>query len=175
MKSNSKNTTTVAKCCRICYRKRMRIFILLAMLSCTSQQVTESTSQETEQPNQAKTPPTTVPKGRIGGSPILSTPIVIGGIATEDIHREIENHQSAIDQCYKTAQAQNTSLAGKVLVQLVIKADGSVADATTKATSLRHKPTEDCINEALSKASFSKLLSGRYAMVKYPFEFKANP
>ena len=174
----------------------MRILILLTIISCTSQQTTTKTDQGAAQiesaasktpqtkpqattsrpatkPAEVSTPP--VPKGTIGGAPILSNPVVIGGISREDVEQGIAKQQAAIDKCYQESHKTNAALAGKVLVQVVIAADGSVSETLTKATSLRHKPTEECINKSISKASFPKLLSGRYAMVQYPFAFGNEP
>ena len=167
----------------------MRILIILTMLSCTSQQATKSTgtdkkttsiestsskpprpgsSTQTVPPKPMETP---LPKGKIGGAPILSNPVVIGGISRENVEKGINKQRDVIDRCYQESRKKNPSLAGKVLVKVVIAADGSVSEVLTKATSLRHNPTEECINKTISNASFTELLSGRYAIVQYPFVF----
>ena len=158
----------------------MNIFLFLIALSCGSQSPTsdeKSAAPEKSVAQPAKTvvatkpPKTNKPKGKIGGAPILSNPVVFGGISTKDVTEGIAKHQPAIDKCYTIERQKNTVLAGKVLVQFVIQADGTVAQVKTKATSLRHKPTEDCINTQVAKVTFPKLQTGTVAKVQFPFSF----
>ncbi len=114
--------------------------------------------------------PGDAPRGSIGGEPILDRPVVLGGIATEAIEAGIASRRAAIDACYAPAPG-SPAPAGKVLVKFTIGADGAVTEAHVRSTSLRHRPTEDCVVAELSKARFPALRSGAKALVQYPLDF----
>lgn len=111
------------------------------------------------------------PPGRIGGEPILPKPLVIGAIATTAVEEGLAPHRPAIDDCWKAEQATHPELAGKVLVKFKIAGDGKVVDPTTRSTSLRHPPTEACLNERIAAIQFAPLQGGSYAIVQVPFVF----
>ncbi len=111
------------------------------------------------------------PAGKITGDPILPTPVVLGGIDPKAVDKGLDAKMEAIKQCFETERQKNQKLAGKVLVKFKISQDGSVSETLTKATSLRNKATEECLNQQVSQAKFPELKSGKYAIVNYPFTF----
>lgn len=140
------------------------VTLLSLLLACSSTPPTEGAST-TEQAAAAS----------IGGEPILSTPMIIGGIDNGVVEQGIVNHMSHINGCYESQRASNPSLAGKVLVKFQIGMDGSVANASTRSTSLRDELTEACVNAEVNKVMFPPLEGGRLAIVHYPFTFPAPP
>jgi hypothetical protein len=123
------------------------------------------------QPAAAPTEPEPPPAGTISGSPILPEPIVLGGIETPAVRSVIEAAGPALQACYTAELAAHPDLAGKVLVRFTITHDGRVSRATTKSTSLRHAPTEECLNERIGGLQFPKLPDQGVALVTWPFIF----
>ena len=111
------------------------------------------------------------PAGRIGGSPILPDPVVLGAIDPEAVDRVVEAQGAAIARCYEAGLAETPGLSGKVLVKLAIAADGTVSRVSTKSTSLRNTAVEECLEARLARARFPALESGEVALVTYPFVF----
>ena len=114
----------------------------------------------------ATTAPAPPPAGRIGGDPILPKPTVVGGIAAEAVNHALGPHMGTIDGCHEGDKT------GKVLVKFTIDAAGNVARTKTQSTSLRHPPTENCIEEAIARVRFPALSGGALAVVHYPFSFE---
>jgi hypothetical protein len=122
-------------------------------------------------PTEAPTPPEAPPAGRIGGAPILPNPVVVGAIEASEVTGVIQTHLPALDACYTSEVAKNPELAGKVLVKFSIQQDGTVKNARTESTSLRHEPTESCLADVVSTATFPALERGKLAVVQFPFTF----
>ena len=136
---------------------------LLLLLACTTAPEPELSSPE-PQPD-APTQTAAVPTGSIGGEPILPHPTVVGGISARAINDALAPHQSALSGCHTAGKP------GKVLLKFTIGADGAVTRTKTQSTTLRHEPTEACLNDALAKVAFPPLERGRLAVVHYPFAF----
>ena len=102
------------------------------------------------------------PAGRIGGEPILSTPVVLGAIDNQVVLDGVE----ALDlgPCA-------TERKGKVLVQFILSPGGTVHQQKVLATSLRDPVAEQCLLDTLGTARFPELEAGVKALVKYPFSF----
>ena len=115
------------------------------------------------------------PAGKIDGEPILPKAIVLGAIGRDEVEEAVTARGEAFTDCWKRHAANDPSLSGKVLVKFTIAADGTVSTATTRSTSLRHEPTERCLNQAMSEIRFPPLKTGRLAIVHYPFAFGSEP
>lgn len=122
-------------------------------------------------PVEAAPPPAPAGGGIIGGEPILHRPVVVGAIAVEDVEAGIAAHAAELRRCYEDERAKDATLAGRVLVSFTVARDGGVARATTRSTSLRHPPTEACLNERMAQVRFAPLRDGETALVSYPFSF----
>ena len=143
------------------------VALLLALLACSSPPAEDSI------PASVPTTSAAAPMGSIGGEPILPSPMIIGGIDNAVVERSINDHMASINACFESSRADNPALAGKVLVKFNIGMDGSVANPSTRSTSLRHEATEACVNAAIAKVIFPPLERGRLAVVHYPFVFPA--
>ena len=104
------------------------------------------------------------PKAKIGGTPILSTPIVLGGISKSHITDVMNKNDAAIQNCH----AQSKKTKGKVLVKFSVNKDGTVNKPLTESTSLRDSATEDCLNKLIAGFQFNALERGSKAIVRYP-------
>lgn len=142
------------------------------LLACSGDPEPVAASEPAEAPP-AEAPATegARPAGTIGGAPILPDPVVVGALEASKVSAVIETHLAAIDACYTTEVAKHPELKGKVLVKFSIGTDGSVRHARTESTSLRHEPTEACLAEVVSKATFPAPESGKLAVVQFPFTF----
>jgi TonB family protein len=107
-------------------------------------------------------------------SPVTS-PEEMGSIDKALIKGVIEAHRSQIRYCYESALAASPALDGKVVVRFVIVADGKVAEATVKQSTLGHEPVEKCITERLLRWEFPKPKGGGKVVVSYPFIFRHLP
>ena len=134
----------------------------------TSEKVVKETKKETAKTEDKATeekkalPPK--PKAKIGGTPILSTPIVLGGISKNHITDIMNKNDSAIQNCHE--KSKNTK--GKVLVKFSVNKDGTVNKPLTESTSLRDSTTEDCLNKLIAGFQFNALERGSKAIVRYP-------
>ena len=136
----------------------------------TSEKVVDETKNETaktvDQKNTTEEkkalPPK--PKAKIGGTPILSTPIVLGGISKSHITDVMNKNDSAIQNCHEKSKKTK----GKVLVKFSVNKDGTVNKPLTESTSLRDSTTEDCLNKLISGFQFDALERGSKAIVRYP-------
>jgi len=151
------------------------MFLLMtALLACGSDPVPEAVDEPTQPAEAAPAipePAAPAPAGSIGGEPILPDVVVIGGISAKSVSDTIDAGMTGIAPCYTGQLAANADLAGKVLVRFIITGDGTVSRSRIKSTSLRHEPTETCVNDAVTKLVFPKLQSGKTAIVVYPFVF----
>lgn len=111
------------------------------------------------------------PGGSISGEPILSRPVVVGGISQVAVDGVIDTLRPSFAECYEPARALQPAPSGKVLLKFLISKSGLVSDVATRATSLRHEPTEACLHGVLSEARFPPLEKGSRAIVQYPLTF----
>lgn len=111
------------------------------------------------------------PPGRIGGEPILETPVVLGGIDADTVAAALAGRSSQIVACWQVEQAKDASLSGKVLVRFTIGKDGTVSGPRIQSTSLRNDAAESCIKDQIAQVRFPALQVGDKALVSYPFAF----
>lgn len=111
------------------------------------------------------------PAGRIGGVPIVSEPVVLGAMSADAVRTGIAAELNAIHACYDSAGGRKAGRMGKVLVRFIIAKDGAVSSTSTRSTSLRHPPTEDCVNARVAEARFVAPGNGGTAIVSYTFAF----
>ena len=132
----------------------------------TKNDVKEETAKTVEQKDTIKEKKvlSPKPKAKIGGTPILSTPIVLGGISKSHITDIMNKNDAAIQNCH----AQSKKTKGKVLVKFSVNKDGTVNKPLTESTSLRDSTTEDCLNKLIAGFQFNALERGSKAIVRYP-------
>lgn len=142
------------------------MLLLLAALACAPEPAPPVAPAAPPAPE-----PDAPPPGRIGGKPILDRPVVLGGLAADDVEAGIAAQRGALDGCYAPAQAEQPAPKGKVLVRFTVARDGHVADARVQSSSLRHPQTEACLLEVVAGARFPALATGEIAVVSYPLSF----
>jgi len=153
-------------------RSNTSVALLVALLGChaepTAAPVPEPAADAATEGGSA---PEGKPAGIIGGEPILPRPVVLGGISNDAVEAAIDTHHDTIAACYEDERARVPGMAGKVLIHFTILGDGRVAEVSTRSTSLRHEPTETCIEQVIAQITFPALASGHLAIVDYPFVF----
>ncbi|MBW1878976.1 MAG: AgmX/PglI C-terminal domain-containing protein [Deltaproteobacteria bacterium] len=140
------------------------VVFLVAMLGCGAEPADDAVTNGGSEPEGKAA-------GIIGGEPILPRPVVLGAISNDAVEEVIDAHRDAIVACYEDERAKVPGIAGKVLIRFTIGADGKVVDVSTRSTSLRHEPTETCVEQVIAQAAFPALASGHLAIVNYPVVF----
>ncbi len=97
---------------------------------------------------------------------------VEGGLDREVIRRVILSHRAQVRYCYEKQLSVTPDLAGKVLVEFVIAADGSVTTARTAEQTLADPAVGQCIASKIKTWTFPKPKGNGVVVVTYPFLFK---
>lgn len=99
-----------------------------------------------------------------------STTLVQGSLARDVVNRVIRRHGGQVRVCYEKRLKQKPNLSGKVVVDFVIAADGSVKRA--KAGGM-DETVAKCIAGKVRAWKFPAPKGGGVVVVKYPFVFQA--
>lgn len=102
-----------------------------------------------------------------------SDPIIMGALDKNEIQRVIQSRLTQIRYCYENQLQKHPTLAGRVMVSFIIKADGKVAEVKIAGSTLKNKQVEQCIIDLLSRLRFARKSEGEIN-VRYPFVFKAK-
>lgn len=108
--------------------------------------------------------------------------IGIGGDETEIdgqidppiIDAVIKRHLAQIQYCYERELPKKPELAGKIIVNFTIQADGTTLNPRVKSSTMNHAGVEGCIVERFRKIRFPQPRGGGLVTVSYPFLFKSG-
>ena len=93
---------------------------------------------------------------------------------SKDVVRDvIFKHIGEVKHCYELELEKNQDLAGRVMVNFTISADGKVTESKIDKTTLRNETVEKCIVEAVRTWEFPKPKGG-IVTVTYPFLLAAS-
>ena len=95
-----------------------------------------------------------------------------GGLAREVIRRVVSRHIAEVRFCYEQGLQQRPSLEGRVSVQWIIGADGSVASAALASSDLGDAAVAECVVGAVRRWTFPR--SDGPTGVTYPFTLQAS-
>ncbi len=95
------------------------------------------------------------------------------GLTKEEVAKVIHSHMNEIRYCYESAILADPSLAGKVLVDFKIGAQGSVATAQTTENTMNNVQVGGCLVGKLKNWKFPQPRGGVQVAVSYPFIFKS--
>ena len=84
----------------------------------------------------------------------------------------VNKHIHEIRHCYEKQLLQDSSLAGKLVVEWVISPDGRVTAVKTKYSSLRGGAVSGCVSSRIRTWQFPKPKGG-HVVVNYPFMFES--
>jgi hypothetical protein len=93
-----------------------------------------------------------------------------GSIPAADLQKVFRKYSGQTQKCYERALKKNPNLAGRVLLELTIDPDGSVAAASAQGDTLRSNEVNSCLEELASGWSFPSP-SGGAARVRKPYTF----
>ncbi|WP_426733027.1 AgmX/PglI C-terminal domain-containing protein [Myxococcus faecalis] len=117
-----------------------------------------------------------VGKGKVGGTVTRATARSIastqGTVDREAVARVINSHLNEVHGCYERALLKDPGLAGKVVLEWTIGANGRVAAAKTKSSTLRNASVEACILSNLKTWTFPAPKGG-VVIITYPFLFNS--
>jgi Ca-activated chloride channel homolog len=98
--------------------------------------------------------------------------IVTGSLSKDVIRRVVRRHANEVRFCYEKGLAAEPALTGRVVIKLVIDAQGRVTMAAVAETTLNEPNVEACIVAAVRRWIFPGIPGGGTAVVNYPFELK---
>ncbi|MBI4820302.1 MAG: AgmX/PglI C-terminal domain-containing protein [Deltaproteobacteria bacterium] len=119
--------------------------------------------------------------GSLGPKPDRGAPTIVAGLVTvegsldrELIRRVVEEHRSQVRYCYERALVSDSGLFGKVELEWVIDATGSVSRADVKSSTMGSAAVESCLRAKVSAWTFPKPRGGGIVVVRYPFVFRSR-
>lgn len=93
-----------------------------------------------------------------------------GARSEEEIRKVVEQHKGAIFSIYNRALRQNAALQGKVVVKMIIEANGSVSSATIVSSALQDPDLEAKLLQRIRLISFPALNVAQTTL-NYSFDF----
>jgi hypothetical protein len=101
-------------------------------------------------------------------------PLVRGSMPISLIRRVVRGHFAEVRYCYARQLEATPALAGRLAVEIVIAASGSVLSSRVVDSSLADPTAEACIARASSRWAFPSTGAG-ITIVTYPFTFTPAP
>lgn len=102
------------------------------------------------------------------GDPVAPAPLT-----AEAIHRLIGAEAADLRRCYERARAEHPALAGTLVLELTITADGTVRSAEVVESTLDDALVTDCIAAEVRLWHFPS--SAGEVHVRYPFALRPGP
>jgi len=100
--------------------------------------------------------------------------IITGGLSKEEIGRVIRRNLARFKFCYEKQLTSNPNLSGKIAVYFTIAPTGSVAEASTRETSMNDVTVEECVVKVMTTLKFPQPKGGGVVVVTYPFVFQST-
>ena len=97
---------------------------------------------------------------------------VKGSLSKEVVRRVIRRQTAQFKRCYEKALESNPELEGKVMIKLVINADGKVLSASVAESTLDDTDMEHELAQIMKKMTFPAVAGGGVVIVYYPLIFK---
>ena len=116
----------------------------------------------------ADLPPPTPSGAALAPGLHVGEPIILGALDKALVDAGVARVAEQLAACTEGLRAEDAAATGKVVVKFVIDQQGKVTTANTKASTLGHAGTEDCLNAELLKAGFEAPVGGGIAIVSYP-------
>jgi TonB family protein len=96
-----------------------------------------------------------------------------GALSKEIIRRIVRRHINEVRFCYQKQLQSNRDLRGRLIVNFVIAANGTVAMSRVGESTLSDDAVESCVASAVRRWAFPKPEGGGIVTVAYPFTFHA--
>ena len=96
-----------------------------------------------------------------------------GSLTKEEIQRVVDRFMVQIKYCYEREFQKTPDLAGKILANWVIAAEGNVDSAVVKQNTMGNSMVEKCVLRVINRMLFPKPRGGGIVKVNYPFVFSS--
>jgi hypothetical protein len=103
------------------------------------------------------------------GPPDAATAPADGELSADEIDHVMRARAGIFRACYQKQLAKEPKLAGKVVIKLTVKPDGTVATAAVASTTLKSPSVEGCLTTQILRLRFPPKSTG--AIIRYPFGF----
>jgi hypothetical protein len=100
---------------------------------------------------------------------LIGQPLPVGDLDKSIIRRYIMRSQSRFSYCYEKQLLADKSLAGTVMAQFFISANGTVSVSSAKGV---HIEVSSCVADVIKAIEFPKPKNGAGVQVNYPFTFR---
>jgi hypothetical protein len=97
--------------------------------------------------------------------------VTLGALDKDVIAAVIKEEMGPIRGCYLTGLRRQPTLNGKVVIKFVVAADGSVAKADLKSSTMNDEGVEACVVDLFRGMAFPAPAGGGIVIVAYPFVF----
>lgn len=92
-------------------------------------------------------------------------------LGEKSVGEVIDLYRKNLVNCYQKRAEQRSDLGGRVVLEVVVEADGSLRSAGVKESSLNDGPTEKCMVETLRSMEYPSTESGTPTTWTIPFRF----
>ncbi len=96
-----------------------------------------------------------------------------GSLTKEEIQRVVDRFMAQIKYCYEREFQKAPDLAGKILANWVIAAEGNVDSAVVNQNTMGNNIVEKCVLRVINRMVFPKPRGGGIVKVNYPFVFSS--
>ena len=110
-------------------------------------------------------------RGNQIGEP-ASAPVLTGSQTKDEIRVVMQRNQVRYGDCYERELLKTPSLAGTIVMEFVVRADGAVASASVASTTIGSPAVEQCIADAVKQLVFPPPRGGGILKVSYPLVFR---
>jgi len=100
-------------------------------------------------------------------------PVVSGGLTPQEIMAVIRANLNQIRHCYEQLLQRSPSAAGKIAVNFVVGASGSVQSVSVTESTIQDSMMRSCVTGRIQRWRFPQPRGGQPVTVNYPFVF--NP
>ncbi len=97
---------------------------------------------------------------------------VQGHLSKEAVSRVVNDHTHEVQGCYERQLLKQQGLAGRIVFEWTVTADGSVRNARTASSTLPSVEVADCIVAKIRKWRFPAP-DGGDVVISYPFLFRS--
>jgi len=106
---------------------------------------------------------------------IAGTPVVHGSLDKEIIRRTIRRHVNEVRYCYEQGLTHHPGLAGRLVVQFMIAANGQVLSSVMQpqSSTMTDPGVAMCVVKAVQRWPFPAPSGGGLVQVSYPFQFQS--
>lgn len=103
--------------------------------------------------------------------PDFSEGEVNGGLTREQVEAVVRRNSGQLAFCYEKALQANKDLRGRLTLEWIVAASGSVSSVSVASSSLNAKSVENCVTASVKKWKFPRPVGGVNVDVSYPFDF----